>query len=164
MICDTSPLSTSAPCTADRGRAREILSRLACDGLRRYGFGMKTGAPLQGATELLASAESLAWSLRARFAPPLPSCTRQRCSSCPGFALRWLQNIEPEVHRSATKAGVRRAYRLGLDLGRPRCDLPPPSRVRKLLKRGASITEITAALSCSAWAALQAITRVKMAQ
>ena len=142
----------------------EILSRLACDGLRRYGFGMKTGALQQGATELLASAESLAWSLRARFAPPLPGCTHQRCSSCPGFALLWLQNIEPEVHRSATKAGVRRAHRLGLELGRPRCDLPPPSRVRKLLKRGASITEITAALSCSAWAALQAITRVKMAQ
>lgn len=163
MICDTSPLSTSAPCTADRGRAREILSRLACDGLRRYGFGMKTGAPLQGATELLASAESLAWSLRARFGPPLPSCTHQRCSSCPGFALRWLQNIEPEVHRSATKAGVRRAYRLGLDLGRPR-ELPPPSRVRKLLKRGASIAEMPTALSCSACAVRYAIAHARTGQ
>lgn len=148
MLCDTSPLSASAPCTADRGCARESLSRLACAGLRRHGFGMKTSALQQCATKFLASADSLAWSLRARFGPPLPSCTHQRCSSCPGFALRWLQNIEPEVHRSATKAGVRRAYRLGLDLGRPR-ELPPPSRVRKLLKRGASITEITAALSCS---------------
>ena len=52
-------------------RAREILSRLACDGLRLYGFGMKTGALQPGATEFLASAESLAWSLCARFAPPL---------------------------------------------------------------------------------------------
>lgn len=119
MNSNTSPLSASAPCTADRGRAREILSRLACDGLQRHGFGMKTSALQQCATKFLASAESLAWSLRVRFAPPLPSCTHQRCSSYPGFALRWLQNIEPEVHRSATKAGVRRAYRLGLDLGRP---------------------------------------------
>lgn len=111
---------------------------------------MKTGALHQGATEFLTSADSLAWSLRARFAHPLPGCTHQRCSSCPRFALRWLQKIEREVHRSATKVGVRRAHRLGLDLGRPRCDLPPLSHVRKLLKLGASIPEMTAALSCSA--------------
>ena len=138
----------------------EILSHLARKGLRLHGFGMKTGALHQGATEFLASADSLAWSLRARFAPPLPGCTHQRCSSCERFAVRWLHNIERELHRSATKVGVSRAHRLGLDLGRPRCDLPPLSRVRKLLKRGASITEITAALSCSAWTARQAITRV----
>ena len=118
----------------------------------------------QGATEFLTSADSLAWSLRARFAPPLPGCTHQRCSSCPRFALRWLQNIKREVHRSATKAGVRRAHRLGLDLGSPRCDLPPLSRVHKLLKRGTPITAMTAALSCSAWAASQAMARVKMGQ
>lgn len=34
-------------------RAREILSRLAGDGLRLHGFGMKTGALQPGATECL---------------------------------------------------------------------------------------------------------------
>jgi hypothetical protein len=144
--------------------AMEILSGLAQQGLRLHGFGMKTGALHQGATEFLTSADSLAWSLRARFAHPLPGCTHQRCSSCPRFALRWLQHIEHEMHRSATKVGMRRAHRLGLDLGRPRCDLPPLSRVRKLFKRGASIAEIAATLSCSSWAARQAVAHVKMGQ
>jgi len=142
----------------------EILSHLARKGLRLHGFGMKTGALHQGATEFLASADSLAWSLRARFAPPLPGCTHQRCSSCERFAVRWLHNIERELHRSATKVGVRRAQQFGLNLGRPCCDLPPLSRVRKRLKRGASIAEMATALSCTAWAARQAIARVKMGQ
>lgn len=69
----------------------------------------------------------------------------------------WLHNIAHEVNRSTTPVGVGRDHRVGLDLGRPRCDLPPPARVRKLLKRGASIAELATARSDSAWAVYHAI-------
>lgn len=114
-------------CRRQRTReAMELLSRLAHEGLRLHGFGMKTGALFPGVTEFLASADSLAWSLRARFAQALPGCTHGRCSNCPRLALRRLQNIEREMHRSATKAGVRRAHRLGSVQRGP---LVRPSRV-----------------------------------
>lgn len=53
-----------------------------------HGFGVKTGG-LNQYGYLLASADSLAWSFRARRSEPLPGCTHQSCANCMRFALSW---------------------------------------------------------------------------
>lgn len=66
-------------------------------GLRLHGYGVKKEG-LRGYSELLASADSLAWSYRARMAArdrarrgePLPApCTHASCANCSRFALNW---------------------------------------------------------------------------
>lgn len=61
-----------------------------------HAFGAKTrGLPRYG--RRLASADSLAWSLDARHSPPLPGHTHKACSSCPGYALRWLARLVDQI-------------------------------------------------------------------
>lgn len=56
--------------------------------LRLHGFGVKrTGLPMYG--HMLASADSAAWSLDARYEPPLPGHTHQHCNNCLEYALNW---------------------------------------------------------------------------
>jgi hypothetical protein len=73
------------------GEAGHILAALHACGLRRlHGFGFKTlGLAAHG--HLLASADSLAWSVDARRRAPLPGHhTRHRnCANCLTYALRW---------------------------------------------------------------------------
>lgn len=57
-----------------------------------HGFGVK----VQGLREygsLLASADSMAWSMNARKNSPLPGCSHRSCSSCIKWALRWRRKI-----------------------------------------------------------------------
>jgi hypothetical protein len=71
--------------TTEIGRIMRSLQAL---GLRLHGFGVKTrGVERYGHT--LASADSMAWSLRARRDRPLPGCTHQSCANCARYALRW---------------------------------------------------------------------------
>jgi hypothetical protein len=78
-----------------RQRSKEIGDIVAClatGGLRLHGFGVKkTGLERYG--HLLASADSMAWSFRARHAPPLPGCAHASCSNCARFALRWREQL-----------------------------------------------------------------------
>ena len=79
--------------------AADIVRSLAAEGLRLHAFGFKKQG-LAKVGQLLASSDSLAWSLDARLSPPLPGCPHFSCSSCPRFALRWrhrlLQCLGPE--------------------------------------------------------------------
>jgi hypothetical protein len=60
--------------------------------LRLHGFGVKlTG--LGSFSDALASADSMAWSFRARNDAPLPGCTHRSCANCPRYALRWRDRV-----------------------------------------------------------------------
>jgi hypothetical protein len=60
--------------------------------LRLHYFGAKlTG--LQRFADALASADSLAWSYRARRDHPLPGCPHKSCSNCPRYASRWRAQV-----------------------------------------------------------------------
>lgn len=60
--------------------------------LRLHGFGVKlTG--LESFGDALASADSMAWSFRARRDSPLPGCTHKSCANCLRYALRWRSNL-----------------------------------------------------------------------
>lgn len=71
--------------TAEAG---QIFRALAALGLRLHGFGVKATG-LQSYADALASADSMAWSYRARRDHPLPGCTHKSCANCMKFALKW---------------------------------------------------------------------------
>jgi hypothetical protein len=81
-------------------RAAAILRWLASDGLRLHAFGFK----LQGlatASDVLASADSLAWSYHARRSERLPECSgHRRCTSCLRFALEWRARVLDQIERA----------------------------------------------------------------
>jgi len=62
------------------------------DGLRLHAFGVKmTG--LRSFGDALVSADSMAWSYRARNDHPLRGCTHKKCSNCLPYALRWRERV-----------------------------------------------------------------------
>ncbi len=71
-----------------------ILGTLAVSRLRLHAFGLKMQGLLRAAGSVV-SADSLAWSYRARHAPPLPECRgeHERCNNCLRFALRWRRKL-----------------------------------------------------------------------
>lgn len=79
----------------------KLLRRLAGDGLRLHGFGLKLTA-LQQIGPLLASADSLAWSYDARRKPPLAGHTHKNCANCIDWARAWrLRALEAFHGRAA---------------------------------------------------------------
>lgn len=76
------------------GTVDRILSTLAETGLQLHGFGVKTTG-LTRYADALSSADSLAWSYRARNAPPPPlaGCSHRSCSNCLRFALAWREKV-----------------------------------------------------------------------
>ena len=76
-----------------------VIRALADAGLRLHGFGVKTKG-LAAYADGLESADSLAWSLRARRSPALPGCrTHRNCANCARYALRWRANVLRELDR-----------------------------------------------------------------
>ena len=75
------------------GEAAGIIRSLWATGIKNlHGFGFK----VQGLREvgpLMASADSMAWSYRARRSEPLPGCTHKSCSNCMRFALQWREKV-----------------------------------------------------------------------
>lgn len=69
-----------------------IVSTVASLGIALHGFGVKT-VGLTAYASQPESADSLAWSYRARNAPALPGCTHKSCANCPRFALRWREKV-----------------------------------------------------------------------
>lgn len=74
------------------GEVDHIVSTIAALGIDLHGFGVKTGGFGRYASQLV-SADSLAWSYRARNAPPRAGCTHGSCASCPRFALAWRDKV-----------------------------------------------------------------------
>ena len=52
---------------------------------------------------LLRSADSLAWSYRARKRPPLPGCPHARCSHCLRYALAWRERVLAVIARASRR-------------------------------------------------------------
>lgn len=78
-----------------RGQDREIaaiLRVISALGIKPHGFGVR-GSAYRSTWEVLASADSMAWSYNARKNPPLDGCTHQHCNNCPRWALRWRSNL-----------------------------------------------------------------------
>jgi hypothetical protein len=85
-----------------------IVAAFAHLGIALPGFGVKaTGLDLYG--DLLASADSMAWSFEARRRQrPLPGCTgHKNCANCPRYAYAW-------HHRITTRLNPRPARQLPL--------------------------------------------------
>lgn len=80
--------------------ASALLATLAADGLRLHGFGFKSSG-LRDSHVNLASADSLAWSLEARYHQPMAGCVGHvTCANCLDYALDWrdrlLSSLEPK--------------------------------------------------------------------
>jgi hypothetical protein len=71
-----------------------IVERLSSFGLRLHGFGVKTRG-LGRYADLLASADSTAWSYNARMNPPLPGHAHRHknCANCIDWAMRWRDRL-----------------------------------------------------------------------
>ena len=68
----------------------------ALSDLPLHGFGMKTSG-LMVYADALASADSMAWSYRARRDHPLRGCTHQSCANCIHYARRWRDRIAEDI-------------------------------------------------------------------
>jgi hypothetical protein len=74
------------------GMVDSLVRHLAGLGLRLHGFGLKAGG-LRRCARYLASADSMAWSFRARLSPPLPGCRHRHCDHCLRYALAWRARV-----------------------------------------------------------------------
>ena len=72
--------------------AERIVKRLAAIGIQLHGFGFKVSG-LWRCADALASADSMAWSYRARRSPPLPGHHHKNCANCLEYALRWRERV-----------------------------------------------------------------------
>jgi hypothetical protein len=71
----------------------EIFAALSERGLRMHGFGVKSSGLAKYADHLV-SADSLAWSYRARRNPlDQPECGKNNCANCMHYALEWRDRI-----------------------------------------------------------------------
>lgn len=77
--------------TAEAGQIMRALSDKLL-GTQLHGFGVKV-AGLQSFGDVLASADSLAWSYRARRSPPLHGCLHKSCANCLRYALQWRETV-----------------------------------------------------------------------
>lgn len=91
-----------------------LIQELASTGLRLHGFGVKLDG-LSRYGRLLASADSLAWSLRARMQHrvegPDPECPHGRggdgsCSNCIRFALSWREQVVGMMESATSQAAL----------------------------------------------------------
>lgn len=76
------------------GEVEAIVVRLAHEGIRLHGFGVKlTGTDRYA--HALASADSMTWSRTARWQnrPMFDACTHKRCSACLRWALAWREKV-----------------------------------------------------------------------
>jgi len=84
-----------------------ILTRLHQHGIRRlHGFGVKT-LGLRRYHHLLASADSMAWSVAARRQPALPGCHRHlNCANCPRYAHQWRNQLLTELETAPAQTAL----------------------------------------------------------
>lgn len=85
--------------------AADILGRLQAEGLKLHAFGLK-GTGIPNVAPFLASSDSLAWSMAARKAAPLPECAavlretgkgHKNCANCARYAFKWLDGIMDSI-------------------------------------------------------------------
>lgn len=74
-------------------RGLEILSP---KGLQLHGFGVKR-AGLLAAADYLKTADSMSWSMQARFESAMPGHAHQACANCLDYALAWRADLLDDV-------------------------------------------------------------------
>ncbi len=107
-----------------------IVARVAALGLSLHGFGFKTTG-LETAAPFLLSADSMAWSSRARFRSregiPSPiGCAHGTCASCLPWALAWREELLADVAQRAHE----RALQIRFPAFLPETTPPCPLRIR----------------------------------
>ena len=73
--------------------AAGIIRSLWAQGIKNlhgFGFGVQG---LREVGALMASADSMAWSYRARHSEPLQGCAHKKCNHCQKFALQWREKV-----------------------------------------------------------------------
>lgn len=70
----------------------QIITDLHAIGIRCHGFGVK-GAAFRRLYGVMESADSMAWSMSARYRPALPECTHRNCANCIAYALAWRKRL-----------------------------------------------------------------------
>ena len=83
------------------GMAEELIVELSARGIKLHGFGFKIEG-LARCGDLLASADSMAWSLDARWGKPLRGCKHAKCTKCMHYALRWRERVLRAIEASKT--------------------------------------------------------------
>lgn len=89
-------------------QAEWLMRDLAREGLRLHGFGFKkTG--VRACHDVLASADSMAWSYHARREPPDPECRgkRKNCANCLHFAIEWRDSLMESLDRGKRQLSLR---------------------------------------------------------
>jgi hypothetical protein len=77
--------------------AERVLRELERQGLRCHAFGAKVTG-LRRYADAIESADSLAWSFRARKIPRLEGCTHNNhCANCPRWALLWREQLLKKI-------------------------------------------------------------------
>lgn len=77
----------------------ELFGSLATAGIATHAFGLKT-LGLKQCRGLIKSADSLAWSYRARRDQPLKGCKHKSCANCYRFAMQWRESLLRESRPS----------------------------------------------------------------
>lgn len=77
-----------------------IAMLMSDEGLKLHGFGCKAGA-IRRYGDMLASADSMAWSFGGRSIRPCPVRGVASCANCLHYALEWRERVLAEVGRSA---------------------------------------------------------------
>ena len=76
-----------------RNATDDIVSIIpSLSGLNLHAYGVK-GHPLRQTHNILVSADSMAWSYRARRGGRHPDCKHRRCNNCRKFAALWRENL-----------------------------------------------------------------------
>lgn len=80
--------------------AEHIIRHLADDGLKLHGFGFKVTG-LRGCSDVLASADSMAWSFSGRRNPPIAGheVRHKNCANCIEYAMQWRQDLLDSLER-----------------------------------------------------------------
>jgi hypothetical protein len=90
----------------------DVAAGFVQDGIRLHGFGVSTRG-LNRLAPLLASCDSMAWSLSARMEDRAISrdCDHRRCVTCPTYAMAWRQQLLDRLRtvRPLTPGAARRA-------------------------------------------------------
>lgn len=86
----------------DTAEGESVVRRLTAAGLRLHGFGFKLGG-LKRLGPLMASADSMAWSFRARREGRrlCSTGTHRTCANCLDFALSWRERVLSVLDRPA---------------------------------------------------------------
>lgn len=80
----------------ETGGIHGLIAELKSAGIAIHAFGFKTRG-LKACGHLLESSDSMAWSVNARYHPPIPGHTHKTCSNCIVWATRWRERMLMEV-------------------------------------------------------------------